>query len=92
MSNKNARTLAAKAGSSNGHVSLEPKEQAKLDAIAAEYIATQQRLTLTQEFQNVEAQRNRLQGVIEAALGRRDLDPAIHRWDYDGKTVTLRRA
>lgn len=94
MSNKQARALKAVA-SQNGHVTLENKEQAKLDLIANEYIAAQQRAAqaqqaLTEAQQAVEQQKGRMQGALEAILDRHDLDPATHRWDFDGKTVTLR--
>lgn len=92
---REANLEAQLVASKNGHVSLELKEQTKLDAIAAEYIGSQQRLQQAQQAlgeaqQAVEQQKGRIQGALEAILDRRDLDPATHRWDYDGKTVTLR--
>jgi hypothetical protein len=66
-------------------------------SLRMEYIGSQQRAAqaqqaLTEAQQAVEQQKGRMQGALEAILDRRDLDPATHRWDYDGKTVTLRTA
>lgn len=78
-----------------GPVSLEGREQAKLDQIAAEYVASEQAVLRAQTAvaearQAVEQQKGRMQGALEAILDRRDLDPATHRWDFDGQTVTIR--
>jgi hypothetical protein len=75
-------------------VPLEKKEQAKLDTIAAEFVAAQQTKAQLQE-QLVEAseiceqQRGRMQGALETVLDRYDLDPATYRWDYNGNGVVI---
>ena len=60
-----------------------------LDGVARIALVVRPQLGLGAQ-QSVEQQKGRMQGALEAILDRRDLDPATHRWDYDGKTVTLR--
>lgn len=81
--------------SSNGRVALEPKEQLKLNTLAARYVSAQQQLAQLQQAEKeaeltLREQNGRLLDRIESVLESRNLDPATHRWDFDGKTVTLR--